>query len=101
MCELLGAKLDVFSKKFEPFIHNLLNNELIYIILDPCHMEKLVRNALASKKIFYDKQNNKIEWRYIEALYKYSSGHDFRTHKLSKKHIEFKRNIMNVHTYRC
>lgn len=96
MCELLGANVDVFSKDFAPFIRNPSNNEAIYIILDPCHMEKLVRNTLASKKIFYDKNNNKIQWRYIEALYEYSRGHDFRTHKLTKKHIDFKRNVMNV-----
>lgn len=96
MCEILGANLDVFSDHFKPFINNPSNNEKIYITPDACHMEKLVRNTLASKKVFYDANNNRIEWRYIEALHEYTLNHDFRTHKLTKKHVHFKRNIMNV-----
>lgn len=96
MCELLGANLNVFSNKFQTFFHNPLNNEKIYIILDPCHMEKLVRNTLADKKIFYDENNNKIEWRYIVDLYHHSCEKDFWPHKLSKKHIQYKGNEMNV-----
>lgn len=95
--KLFGAKLNVFSDDdFQTFILNPVNNEKIYIFLDPCHMEKCARNSLASRKIFYDENNNKIEWRYIENLYNYSISNDFRTHKLTKKHIEYKRNEMNV-----
>lgn len=61
MCEILGANLDVFSDNFKPFINNPSNNEKIYITPDACHMEKLVRNTLASKKVFYDANNNSIE----------------------------------------
>lgn len=47
-CELLGAKLKINCKQttcdFKPFIENPINKEKIYIILDPCHMEKLIRN---------------------------------------------------------
>ncbi|XP_031632405.1 uncharacterized protein LOC116346474, partial [Contarinia nasturtii] len=59
-------------------------------------MEKCARNSLASRKKIYDENNNKIEWRYIENLYHYSNSSDFRAHKLTKKHIEFKRHEMNV-----
>lgn len=59
-------------------------------------MEKLVRNRWDTCKIFYDRNNCKIEWRYIEELHKFSRENDFRTHKINKKHIEWKRNPMNV-----
>lgn len=96
MCKLFGANLDIASPSFQTFFRNPFNDDEIYVILDPCHMEKLVRNALATKKIFYDSQNRKIEWRYFEALYNFSREVNFRTHKLSKKHIEWYRNPMNV-----
>lgn len=93
---LLGANLDIASPSFQTFFRNPFNDDEIYVILDPCHMEKLVRNALATKQIFYDSQNRKIEWRYFEALYNFSREVNFRTHKLSKKQVEWYRNPMNV-----
>lgn len=99
-CELLGAKLNVNVKgnnrQFKPFIINPINDEKIYIILDPSHMEKLVRNRLASCEVFFDSNGNKIEWRYILQLYEFSNKNDFHAHKLTKKHIEWKQNAMNV-----
>lgn len=96
MCELFGANLNVFSNDFQTHFPNPVTNEKIYILLDPCHMEKLVRNTLASRKTFYDQHDKKIEWKYIESLYNYSRTNDFRTHKINKKHIDWKRNAMNV-----
>lgn len=55
-----------------------------------------MRNTLASRKVIYDGQNRKIEWRFIEALYNNSKETGLRTHKLSKKHIQWHRNTMNV-----
>lgn len=96
MCKLLGANLDPCSKTFRPYFSNPVNNENIHIMLDPCHMEKLVRNTLANKKVIYDDQNNKVEWRYFESLHKYSKENNMRTHKLNKRHIEWNRIAMNV-----
>lgn len=98
--ELLGAHLnwDVTGKneKFKPFISNSITKEKIFVILDPSHMVKLVRNRLASCGKFFDDDGNPIEWRYIVSLYKYSIKHGFHTHKLTKKHIEWERHSMNV-----
>lgn len=96
MCECFGANLDVGSENFKPFFKNPTTNENIYIMLDPCHMEKLVRNTLAAKGIIFDRDNQKIEWRYFESLIAFSEKNDFRTHKINKKHIQWKRNSMNV-----
>lgn len=101
MCELFNANLDVYSEDFRTHILDPINNEKIYIILDPCHMEKLVRNTLSNRKVFImAKSGNhceKIEWRYIEMLYEYSREHNLRTHKLTKKHVDWKSNPMSVH----
>lgn len=40
----------------------------IYVILDPCHMLKLVRNALASTVSMIDPSGNFIKWQYITDL---------------------------------
>lgn len=96
MYELLGANLDITSKTYQPSFRNAFDNAKIYIIFDPCHMEKLVRNTLAGKGVFYDDQNNKIKWKYFEKLYEYSKEHKVWSHKMSKKHMQWKNNIMNV-----
>lgn len=98
---MMGAsfKWDINGKNasFKPFIINPLDNERIYIILDPSHMIKLTRNRLASCEKFLDGAGNKIEWRYIVSLYEYSLANDFHTHKLTKKHVvDWERHDMNV-----
>lgn len=96
MCELLGANLNVYSKDFQPFFINPFNQEKIYVFVDPCHMLKLIRNTLANKQFFYNSDKNKIEWSYFEKLQTFSKENDFHTHKINKKHMEWRRNIMNV-----
>lgn len=96
MCQMLGANLNIYSPDIRPFFTNPYNDREIYIIMDPCHMEKLARNALAANQAFYDGDNGKIEWRYIVSLYEFSKHNYFPMHKLSKKHIQWDRNQMNV-----
>lgn len=55
-----------------------------------------MRNRWAVSEVFFDSAGNKIEWRFIKALYEYSSSNDFRTHKLTKRHMQWQRNSMNV-----
>lgn len=60
-------------------------------------MFKLIRNILATKKVFFvGNENKKVEWRYIESLYLYSQNQSIRAHKLTRKHIQCDRNPMNV-----
>lgn len=96
MCELFGADLDIFSPTFQTFILNPSNEEKIYIVQDPCHMEKLLRNVLARNEILYDGNNDQIEWKYIVSLYNYTRNDSIRCHKITKKHIQWQQNIMNV-----
>lgn len=98
--EMMGAflkwKTSEENQKFKSFFINPINNERIYIIMDPSHMEKLVRNQWASCRVFFDENGDKIDWRYVEDLYEYSYKNDFHTHNLTKKHIDWKRHAMNV-----
>lgn len=96
MCKLFGAELDPYSPQFSTFILNPLNQEKIYIIQDPCHMMKLIRNVLARKKVILDDNKLKIEWKYIVSLYNYTKKDSIRCHKITKKHIQWEQNMMNV-----
>jgi hypothetical protein len=60
MVENLGANLkdDDLNTTFV----NPITNKPIHVILDGCHMIKLVRNNLAKKRVLYH-GNDKIEWR--------------------------------------
>ena len=46
----LGCKLNAFDGTFP---HPARPNKTIHVILDVCHMSKLVRNALGDKGVFY------------------------------------------------
>lgn len=65
-CSLLGASLNV-DKDFRPFILDPLDNHKIYIIYDPPHMIKLIRNCIGMKKTLYQENGSKIEWKYFGA----------------------------------
>lgn len=96
MCKKLGADLDIFSSNFKPFILNQVNQSKIFIIFDNCHAEKLIRNTLGNKGVIYDEHGKRIKWEHSENLLEFSTKFDMHTHKLSRKHIDFKSSIMNV-----
>lgn len=68
MCELLGANMDATSDDFRPFISSPYDGSNIYLILDPSHMEKLLRNLLGNHGVIFDGDNNRIEWSYFVDL---------------------------------
>lgn len=69
----------------------------VYVILDPCHMLKLARNALGTLKSFVDEDENLIQWNVFQALDKIQESEGFTlANKLSKKHVQFQKHKMNV-----
>lgn len=95
MGQLLVGQLNPLASDFQTFFINPENGEKVYIYLDPCHMIKLVRNIFGNR-IILDRNGNKIEWRYIECMYKFSQKNDFHVHKLTKRHMDWNRNKMCV-----
>lgn len=93
MCNLLGASFKL--NNFRNFIINPVDKSKIFIMLDACHMLKLIRNCLGAVNI-YDNENRKISWHYIESLEKFRTKRNFVTHKLTKKHVQWRKNKMNV-----
>lgn len=84
MCESLGANFDV--KKFEPYFNLPGDDRKIYIILDPSHVLKLVRNTIGNNKVLVDADNSKIESKFFEKLEELRVKQDFtHVHKLLTK----------------
>lgn len=88
----MGASFDINDLK--PFILNPETNQKIFVVLDPPHMLKLIRNCLDAKKCLKDAEKNDILWlHFVNLLFKKS---ELVSHKLTKHHIEFHSNKMNV-----
>lgn len=95
MCESLGANFNL--RKFKPYIVLPGNLSKIYVIVDPSHVLKLVRNTLGNNRILVEGSGGQIEWSFFEKLEALRVEKNFtHMHKLTKKHIEFKNCKMNV-----
>lgn len=62
----LGACLK-YGPNFRTYFNHPVTGDPVFIVLDVCHMLKLVRNTLGMKKKFKS-PDGMIEWRYIEHL---------------------------------
>lgn len=94
-CVLLGAIFNV-DNNFRPYIINPITKKKVYIILDPPHMVKLLRNCIGTLKTLHHSDGFKIDWKFFEALIELESKCDIVTHKMTKDHVLFHNNIMNV-----
>ena len=77
---------------------NLITNEVVFTILNPCHMLKLARNALTDMGSFTDgdDNNNIIRWAHIEQLQNIRQKGLNLANKLSSNHIQFRSHKMKV-----
>lgn len=98
-CKWLGANVGTTpSNIVQYFLNPVEKSERIYIIYDPSHMIKLVRNHLANRKVIYDYNNRAIEWKFIERLHVLKISNQFTgSHKLCSEHIKIT-NKMHVAT---
>lgn len=91
-CKMLGASFDI--EDFRPFILNPANSRRICVVLDPPHCIKLIRGCIADKQNLRDGNNNPICWSFFECLVSQKSN--LISHKMTRRHIEFHSNKMNV-----
>lgn len=99
MCGLLGADIRNKNGEYTTHFENPFDKSRVYIIFDPSHMIKLVRNTLGNRLVLWNGSNGKIEWKYYEELVNYSKSGQFSlTHKLNKRHVQWKDRKMHVRT---
>lgn len=66
MLKELGASMD--PENLEPSFPHPSSGHRIYVLLDVCHMLKLLRNSLATCGLMKDGNGDIIRWRYFEEL---------------------------------
>ncbi len=97
----LGCKLSAIDM-IPYFAHPCHPDDKVYVVMDVCHMVKLMRNTLADYKVLRwdedDGTSKYIKWFYIEKLHEIQEGeqHLLLGNKLKKKHIEWDKHKMNV-----
>ena len=96
MINHLGASLDPSSLN-SSFCHPSDATQKVYVILDICHMLKLIRNAWGEGGILLDFEGNKIRWSYIVELQKLQDTEGFHLgNKLRQGHVKFHTQKMKV-----
>jgi len=100
MCSALGANFDYYSQDFKPWFEHPITKERVLIFWDPCHMLKLIRNALAEKGPFFHPSsatNQRINWNHFDKLVKRQEKAGLHlANKLNNRHIRYREGIMSV-----
>ena len=66
MLKDLGADLSLNTSTFQTsFPHPSDTSIRVNILLDACHMLKLVRNTLADRGVLFDAEGGRISWGFI------------------------------------
>lgn len=96
MCEKLGASLSDPAKLKTWFKHPC-SQEKVYIIFDPPHALKLVRNALGTYKIIVDVDGHQVKWAHFENLVNVHTMEKLHPGcKVTKRHLHWGREKMKV-----
>ncbi len=68
-----------------------------FMLLDPCHMLKLLRNVFSTVEDLVREDGQQIRWRYIEELHKLQGKEGLRLgNKLKMAHIQWRNQKMKV-----
>jgi len=96
MMKELGANMNVVG--MDPsFPHPSDPCKKVFVILDLCHMLKLLRNSFDDIGIFKTSSGQYIRWKYIEELNKLQESEGLRLgNKLKSVHIQWKTQKMKV-----
>lgn len=95
MCKLFGCQMDP-TKHMKTYFVVEGYAEPIYVIMDACHMIKLLRNMFQAYKCLKT-DGGCIKWKYIECLHHQQQDLGLKfANKLSQKHVEFTKQKMKV-----
>ena len=98
MLKDLGADISPSSSTFTPsFAHPADATTRVNVLLDACHMIKLVRNTFGDRRILYDGEGGRVDWRFIEELNTLQEEEGLRLgNRLRKGHIQWRKQKMKV-----
>jgi len=105
-CDGLIANFSTLSKlgaNFDPsfpcctFPNPADPSQKVTVMIDACHLLKLMRNTLSDYKVLIDQDGKRIEWRFIENLHKVQQKEGLRAaNKLKNDHIAYHKQKMKV-----
>lgn len=104
MIRSLGAQMNISANRIEPYfvLENSddelqsQTNDKIFVLLDPCHMVKLLRNTWNAYGCFKS-SDGLIKWSFLTELHRIQDTVGLRLgNKLSVRHILFQQNKMKV-----
>ncbi|KAJ8333906.1 hypothetical protein SKAU_G00412300 [Synaphobranchus kaupii] len=97
MVRELGADLNISNMR--PYFPHPEDPTLkVHVLLDPCHMLKLLRNAFATAGVLETEDGKQIKWQYIEHLNTLQEKEGLRLgNKLRMAHIQWRKQKMKVH----
>jgi DNA transposase THAP9 len=94
--ELLGGSIDIDDMRSR-FPHPNDPTKFVCVILDACHMIKLMRNLLNEYQVLTVPGIGKARWQHIENLHKKQKMEGLTlANRLSKRHVEYKLQKMKV-----
>ena len=98
-CRKMGANFQYFNEKFAPYFQHPKTLKTVYVFFDACHMLKLVRNVLKSKRrLFLNGSDETIEWSHIKLISDKQEMEGLHLNcKIRKRHIEFEGEKMKVY----
>ena len=93
----LGCKFGTtYDSTITKFSHPTTEDD-VFAFLDPCHMLKLARNALANIGSFIDINGEKVEWEHFQKLNNLQEKEGMKLgNRLSSNHLKFEKHKMNV-----
>lgn len=96
MAKILGCNLEPNDNMKTTFEHPV-TKQPVAIIMDACHMIKLVRNCLQAYGNIVDGNGDIISWAHLENLNRLQTSENFHlANKLRKDHIDFHNQKMKV-----
>lgn len=96
MMEELDGRVKKIAQ-LQTYFEHPSNSALVYIILDACHILKLLRNCWAVLGIIIDDERNLIDWNLVVKLFELQELEELRfANKLSKAHVEWQRQKMKA-----
>lgn len=98
MARCLGADLSYHSSMFSTsFEHPTEPSKKVFVMLDACHMIKLIRNCLGSVSHLIDLEGSNVKWCYIEALEALQRKEGLHLgNKLTRVHLLWEKQKMKV-----
>ncbi|KYN15587.1 THAP domain-containing protein 9 [Trachymyrmex cornetzi] len=98
MLNKMGANLSMKDvNQLVPYFIHPKSKKKIYVLLDACHMLKLIRGAFDNKYILWDKDGQIICWKYVKLLVDLQEKEELHAGtKIRRRHLNWRKEKMKV-----